>query len=382
MSQKRKMKRSPVEKKIDETLEKWKKMYKLPDFHAQYLLDELGPDLVEAFKLPGKIQKRKLNNIEKDIGNTEYFLERPLGSGAYGSVFVGTYRKNNKDEKSEETPSVKDGDKVAIKIIDLEERESDMILINQEIMALVQGQACAQLTTYFASRVVGTKLWIIMEFVSGGSVKDLIKDCKKKGLPGLSEKNIAVIVKAVLKGLVYLAVDNKFHRDIKAANILVTDEGAVKLADFGATRQLTETTNQSMTFIGTPHWMAPETLMESGYNAKADIWSLGITCIEMATGEPPWVKVPPLMLINKITTAPPPKLKNTENISYSDEFQEFLKSCLQKEPADRLSLQELLNTSFVANAGDAVNFDESSSSSSGSSSSGSSSSGSDSSDDD
>lgn len=293
--------------------------------------------------------------MERDIKNTEYFLQGQLGAGAYGSVYRGVYRQLDGDEKvEEETAKIKNGDQVAIKIIDLEEKEGDMTSINQEIMALVQGKPCKQLTTYYASRVYGTKLWIIMEYVSGGSVLDMIKQAKKRDEMGLSEDNIAVVVKAVLSGLIYLAVDSKFHRDIKAANILVTKTGYVKLADFGAIRQLTETTKQSMTFIGTPHWMAPETLMDSGYDSKADIWSLGITCLEMAHGEPPWAKVPPLRLVNKIVSDKCPTLK--KDVDWSSDFQEFIRVCLQKDPKQRPTLKKLLTFNFVKDAGDVVKF--------------------------
>lgn len=345
----------PVEKKIEEMMKGWKEKYDLPDFHADYLLDELKDDLTQALSLPKKIGQRQIASVERDIKNTEYFLQGSLGAGAYGSVYRGVYRKLDGDEKSEEeTSKINNGEQVAIKIIDLEEKEGDMTSINQEIMALVQGKPCKQLTTYYASRVYGTKLWIIMEYVSGGSVLDMVKACKKRGEVGLTEENIAVVVKAVLNGLIYLAVDSKFHRDIKAANILVTKSGYVKLADFGAIRQLTETTKQSMTFIGTPHWMAPETLMDNGYDSKADIWSLGITCIEMAHGEPPWAKVPALRLVNKIVSDKCPSLR--KDMNWTSEFQEFIRLCLQKDPKLRPTLKKLMTLNFVKDAGDVVKF--------------------------
>jgi len=305
---------------------------------------------------PEKIQQTQLTAIEQEIKATEYFLEGSLGKGAYGSVYKGRYRQNDKSG-DEDAPRLCDGQAVAIKIIDLEEKEGDMTMINQEIMALVQGKPCRQLTTYYASRVYGTKLWIIMEYVGGGSVKELIKTVRKKGKPGISEANIAIIVREVLHGLVYLAVDSKFHRDIKAANILVTKSGQVKLADFGATRQLTETEDHSKTIIGTPHWMAPETLTEGGYDSKADIWSLGITCLEMAHGEPPWAKVPAFQLINLIVKENVPTL--SKDRTWSKDFVEFLKCCLQKDPKMRPTLSRLLLMNFVKGAGKMVNLDES-----------------------
>jgi len=353
MAQISKSNQGPIETKIDELIADWKIKYKLPDFHTQHIREELSNDIALALGASKRLQKRKLKAIEKEVETTEYYLEGTLGQGAFGSVYKGRYRKREKSG-GESPPRLQDGDYVAIKVIDLEEKEGDMTAINQEIMALVQGKACQQLTTYYASRVYGTKLWIIMEYVSGGSIRQLVKASKKKGKRGISQENIAVVVREVLLGLVYLAVDSKFHRDIKAANILVTKRGEVKLADFGATRQLSETQKRSKTFIGTPHWMAPETLMDDGYDSKADIWSLGITCLEMAHGEPPWAKVPALQLVNRIVMAPAPAL---DKDNWSKDFHEFVTHCLQKDPKQRPTLNQLLATGFCQNAGPKVIFD-------------------------
>jgi len=343
---------SPIETKIDVLVAEWKTKYDLPDFHTQHIREELSQDLQAALMAPKRLQKRKIKAIEREVETTEYFLEGTLGQGAFGSVYKGRYRKRESGG-GESPPHLQDGEYVAIKVIDLEEKEGDMTAINQEIMALVQGKACQQLTTYYASRVYGTKLWIIMEYVSGGSVRQLVKTRKKEGKRGIGEKNIAIVVREVLLGLVYLAVDSKFHRDIKAANILVTKRGDVKLADFGATRQLSETQKRSKTFIGTPHWMAPETLMDDGYDSKADIWSLGITCIEMAHGEPPWAKVPALQLVTRIVMTAAPTLGKGD---WSKDFQVFISHCLQKDPKLRPTLNQLLTTGFCQNAGPRVIF--------------------------
>jgi len=230
---------------------------------------------------------------------------------------------------------------VAIKVIDLEESKDDIQTINKEITTLVNGKACPQLINYFGSIVFGTNLWIVMEYVDGGSILDKIK--KKP----LSEQEIAVVVKEVLFGLQYLSMEGKIHRDIKAANILLARNGQVKLADFGASGQLTDTMTKCSTFVGSPYWMAPAVLTQNQYDGKADIWSLGITCYEMCTGHPPSSTVPPLRLVNLIPRAPPPTLPEGS----SPEFIEFVHKCLTKDPGVRPGIKELLKMDFVSKAG-------------------------------
>jgi serine/threonine-protein kinase 24/25/MST4 len=230
---------------------------------------------------------------------------------------------------------------VAIKVIDLEESKDDIQTINKEITALSHGKFCPQLINYYGSVVFGTKLWIVMEYVDGGSILDRIK--KKT----LTEDEIAVVVKEVLSGLLYLSNEGKIHRDIKAANILLSKTGQVKLADFGATAQLTDTMTKCSTFVGSPYWMAPEVMTQNHYDGKADIWSLGITCYEMAVGHPPNANVHPLKLVSLIPRQAPPTLPP----GHSAEFSEFLGRCLVKDPLARASIKELLRTSFVNKAG-------------------------------
>jgi len=183
-------------------------------------------------------------------------------------------------------------------------------------------------------------LWIMMEYIDGGSVLD-----KMKSAP-LDEKQCAVVCREVLSGLKFLAGEGKIHRDIKAANILVTTAGQVKLADFGATGELTATKAQCNTFVGSPYWMAPEILTSNKYDGKADIWSLGITCIEMATGKVPNHNLIPLKVISQIPLRPPPKLPD----NFSPEFREFVAKCLTKNPLERPTIQELMRMPFITNS--------------------------------
>ncbi|XP_065438244.1 serine/threonine-protein kinase 3 isoform X6 [Chrysemys picta bellii] len=164
----------------------------------------------------------------------------------------------------------------------------------------------------------------------------------------LTEDEIATILKSTLKGLEYLHFMRKIHRDIKAGNILLNTEGHAKLADFGVAGQLTDTMAKRNTVIGTPFWMAPEVIQEIGYNCVADIWSLGITSIEMAEGKPPYADIHPMRAIFMIPTNPPPTFRKPE--LWSDEFTDFVKKCLVKNPEQRATATQLLQHTFIKNA--------------------------------
>lgn len=304
---------------------RWVKRFGLEEAHESYVRRELEEMMETTLKAEQQLQF--MHEIEKELENSEYFLLQKVGEGGFGAVFRGLNRTTNET--------------VAIKIIDLEDSNEDIMTISREITAM-QGKKCPQLTNYYGSFVSGTKLWIVMEYVDGGSVQGRVELHK-----GLKEKHIAFIAREVLLGLQFLNGEKKIHRDIKAANILLSKQGAVKLADFGASRELTDTMAKCNTYIGSPYWMAPEVMKSESYDGAADVWSLGITCIEMALVRPPHADVNALKVMAIIVDGRAPELP--EDGKWSPTFREFVQLCLIKDPNVRANIKHLLRHPFVKN---------------------------------
>jgi len=183
-----------------------------------------------------------------------------------------------------------------------------------------------------------------MEYLGGGSCADLLKAPPHH----LTESHIAIICRELLLGLSYLHGEGKLHRDIKAANVLLGMDGRVKLADFGVAAQLTGLKSMRNTFVGTPFWMAPEVIQQEGHDARADVWSLGITAMELANGQPPHANVHPMKVLFQIPKQPAPRL---EGGAWSKDFREFIALCLTKDPDHRPTAKQMLKHRFIRHAG-------------------------------
>ncbi|CAJ1064819.1 mitogen-activated protein kinase kinase kinase kinase 5-like [Xyrichtys novacula] len=252
-----------------------------------------------------------------------------VGGGTYGEVYKARNKQN--------------GELAAIKVIKMEP-EDDFSIIQQEII-IVKSCKHPNIVAYYGSYIRANKLWICMEFCGGGSLQDIYHVTGP-----LSEPQIAYICREMLQGLDYLHAQKKIHRDIKGANILLNDQGEVKLADFGISAQITATLARRMSFIGTPYWMAPEVAaveIKGGYNELCDVWSVGITAIELAELQPPLFDVHPLRVLFLMSKSgyQPPKLKDKSR--WSSMFYNFVKAMLVRNPKKRPSASKMLSHMFL-----------------------------------
>ncbi|PAA89587.1 hypothetical protein BOX15_Mlig017490g1 [Macrostomum lignano] len=279
---------------------------------------------------------------ELDLANLRephglFDLIEVVGHGTYGQVYKGRNRQNGK--------------LVAIKVMAVSQDDEEEIKL--EINVLKKFSNHRNIATYYGAFVrkmpagKDDHLWLVMEFCGAGSITDLVKSAKGQSL---KEEWIAYLCREILRGLKHLHDNKVIHRDIKGQNVLLTDDAEVKLVDFGVSAQLDKTVGRRNTFIGTPYWMSPEVIVceenaDATYDNRSDLWSLGITAMEMAEGRPPLCELHPMRALFLIPRNPPPKLHASRK--WSSRFQSFVEQCLIKNYRQRPFTDKLLTHSFI-----------------------------------
>ena len=267
----------------------------------------------------------------------QYQILECIGSGSTSQVYRAMCLTNNRI--------------IAIKIIDLEIYPLEIDVLRREVAFWSRCHQNENIVDYHGSFIDKSILYILMEYLSGGSVHDIMREKYQNGFK--DECQIATVLKGILLGLEYVHKHEQVHRDIKPGNVLINDKGTVKIGDFGVAASLLEEgiKRPRFTVIGTLSYMAPEVLnKEISYTQKADIWSLGITAYELATGSSPYYSIPPLGIVKQILKSPPPRLPKDEN--YSAELCDFVKVCLNHQTENRPTASTLLEHDFIKKAKD------------------------------
>ncbi|KAK4887160.1 hypothetical protein RN001_003431 [Aquatica leii] len=255
----------------------------------------------------------------------EQFMK--IGEGSTGTVCIARDRST--------------GRQVAVKKMDLRKQQRRELLFNEVV--IMRDYHHANIVEMFDSYLVNDELWVVMEFLEGGALTDIVTHSR------MDEEQIATVCKQCLKALAYLHSQGVIHRDIKSDSILLAPDGRVKLSDFGFCAQVSQELTKRKSLVGTPYWMSPEVISRLPYGPEVDIWSLGIMVIEMVDGEPPFFNEPPLQAMRRIREMPPPKFKNSHKVS--PRLQGFLERMLVRDPTQRATAAELLHHPFLRQAG-------------------------------
>lgn len=311
---------------------------KLRELQHQQTIESLGRKLREreaaqadasGITSPYNVQHKSHVNFNfkwaGDDPEELFEMRQMLGQGAWGKVLKAVHKAS--------------GFTLAIKIIlNTNKTMQESIQKEVEILKLCRSSS---VVAYYGTCLRHNETWILMDYCGMGSIKDMMKLCMET----LTEAQVAYIAFETLKGLAYLHGRNILHLDVKAANILATESGAVKLADFGVSEQLEKMQKTNIDYVGSPLFMAPEVIRRTGYTDRADIWSLGITLIEMIDGRPPYTDIKSMADLQKVLDRPPATLSKPQN--YSPEFNDFIAQCLVKDSAQRKNAMELLYHPFV-----------------------------------
>ena len=276
--------------------------------------------------------------VQYPTSASDYAVKEEIGRGVSAKVY-----------RAECIPL---GETVAVKMLDLEDQDPGHLEEIRREVASMSMVSHPNLVMAHCSFVEGQFLWVVMPFRSGGSALNIMKWSHPKGL---DEASIATILKEVLKALDYFHRNGNIHRDIKAGNVLIDADGSVKLADFGVSAASWGSgAKPHSTFVGTPCWMAPEVMEQvDGYDFHADIWSLGITVLELCHGHAPFAKYPPMKVLLMTLQNPPPQLEAEQAETghhFTRGLRDFVSVCLQKDPKRRPSAAKLLEHRFLKEA--------------------------------
>ncbi|KAJ2372585.1 Protein kinase [Coemansia sp. RSA 2611] len=279
-----------------------------------------------------QIMSKMRTIVSREDPKILYSKVKKIGQGASGNVYMAK--------------SIRTGDLVAIKQMDLAKQPRKELLVNE--ILVMKESSHPNIVNYIESFLLNSSdLWVVMEYMEGGALTDVIDNNK------MSEAQIATVCREVCRGLSHLHMQDIIHRDIKSDNVLLGEDGQVKITDFGFCAKLSEQRSKRATMVGTPYWMAPEVVKQKPYGSKVDVWSLGIMVIEMIESEPPYLDEEPLKALYLIATNGTPALKHPETLSR--ELKGFLAECLCVDVQSRATMEELLSQEFLVKKAQSIN---------------------------